>query len=505
MSKFFTISIGNKGSIISLRNKHKVFEMFEFKSINENEETRRVVDNLFKKNKKLFVYIILDNIGQNYSRKKIPAVGFIDAIKIINRKFNYEIPKLDLKDKRLLGRNKNTGEWEVMFISSPIDGYLQEWLDYIDQTDSNILDGIYMLPLEFETILKNINKKLKVSSVKNGDLNMIILENSVSGCREITFVDKKLAFTRILQEDYLDNGDNFSKYFREDTLQTIEYLKRFYPNFSQDNLTIHTITNSEKKAIIRDYLSDEEKRTLKIRSFSFGEFAGLLGYDKKKYERDRFGDLLFQDLILNKKKIISFSTKDMKQLVFISRINNILSKLIFVCFLILIATFLTCVVNISKNTYKIINVTKNLESAKKELAEKESQNFGGKSLRDIDEIIDFTLFYSKAKNYFVNPFDFLTKFSSFINNNFLSTNVKWRINNFNKEELLDGKSTYSFDITLFNESGKIDGLFKKYEDFDRLMKMNFNNYNISISELPKNINFDINYFSFPLQVEFVEK
>ena len=163
MSKYFTISIGSNGSIVLLNNGNKVVENYFFEEI-ENEDNKKILVDLFKKNKKLPVYFILDNIGQNYNLKTFSKVSFFDAKKIVNRKFKYDIPEDDLKEKRYLGYNKTEKEWNYMFISSAVDGLLKDWINFIAETD-NILNGVYMLPLESEKVLRKLKSKIKFKTI----------------------------------------------------------------------------------------------------------------------------------------------------------------------------------------------------------------------------------------------------------------------------------------------------------------------------------------------------
>ena len=500
MSKFFSISIGSNGSIVLLNSKSKILDSVFIEDIKNEEEQTKII-NLFKKNKKIPIYFILDNVGQNYNKKSFPDVSFFDLQSLVKRKFNYEIPKDDLKDKRFLGRNKKTRNWEYMFISSPIDEVMAVWLDIINNKVDNILSGIYMLPLEMENILKKLKKKLKTKKEQLA-LDIVLIENKVSGFREITFINNKLAFTRILNED-VEDQDKFDKQFNENILRNIDYLKRFYTDFDLKDLNIYTITSDNFKNLLNNL---NTKDNYKIRSFSFLEFSNLFGLKKKLGKFIDYGDILFEEMIMFSKKTISFSTKDMKQLVFLSLIGNFFSKFRIVVFLFLIFSSIYSFFAFTKYKYKIEEAKNNYDKVVKELENKKKEEFGSEVL-NIDEIVDVTSFYSDINTVNKNPFDFLIIFSKlFTNGEIVVTNVNFKINSLSKNNLISNyKKTILLDVVIMNKSGKIDDLFKIYENIGNVLKTNLTDYNITLSDLPKNINFNTSYFNFPIKITFSEK
>ncbi|MDR1926790.1 MAG: hypothetical protein LBQ13_03855 [Endomicrobium sp.] len=503
MSKFFTISIGDSYSVLSIRNKKKIFQQFFFEAIDDGD-AKKTLENVFKKNSKLSIYIILDSVGQNYSKRKFPAVGYFDVSKMVNRKFEHEIPKEDLKEKIYLGKSPETKEWEYMFVSSPINDYLQEWLNFVEHIN-NILVGIYMLPLEFENILKNINKKVnpkkKKGIVTKHGWTVMLIKSKVSGYREMTFTDERLTFTRVLQDDLIDSADGFASNFRDNMSKVIDYLKRFYPNFSANELTIYIIAGAKEK----DMINKSSLKEFRIRTFSFLEVASIFNLNKDSYKDDQYGDILFQDLIIRNKKIASFSTNEMKQLNTLSTVNKISSKLIIALMVILVILTALSLILLTKNRLSVVNIKSELKVAEEKLENKKKNQFSGTKVEDIDKIIDITSFYVNSAKIGEDPFDFLAKFSEISSDNIIVNSVVWRINNFRKNNfVMKYDSIYQIDSILINRSGKIDDLFKLYENVDRAIKNSFKNQTIKMSSLPKNIDFNTNYFSFPLKIDVTE-
>ena len=499
MAKFFTISIGSNGSIVLMNSKNKVLKNLYCQDISDESVQKQVLQ-LFNKNKKLPVYLILDNIGQNYNKKSFPNVSIFDLQSLVRRKFNYEIPKDDLKDKRFIGRNKSTGSWEYMFISSPIDEVMAVWLNLLNKAE-NILAGIYMLPLEMEGMLKRLKKKLNVKKTPLS-WDILLTENQVSGFREITFINGRLAFTRILTENTTEQGA-FNTQFNNNISRNIDYLKRFYNNFNPDNLNIYTITNEEVKNLV---LNLDTKDNLKIKPFSYEEFSSLFGLKSKLNGMLDYGDILFEELIMFSKKIISFSTRDMKQMAFLSKFSNIFQKISLASFAVLFISLIISFFSFTKYNYRIDEAKKKHEAASQKLESKKKEEFGD-GILNLDEIIDITSFYEEIRVVSMNPFNLLKKFSStFKNNEIIVNNLSWKLDNLVKNNLSQkSKNSMVMNSLLINKTGKIDDLFKVYENTNNLLKTNLSNYDITLSDLPKNINFNTNYFTFPVRINFVEK
>lgn len=499
MSKFFTVNIGNNGSIVLLNSKNRIIESYFFTEI-QSEENRRILLELFNHNKKIPVYFILDNIGQNYNIKTFPNVNFFDLKNIVDRKFKYNIPEDDLKEKRYLGYDKALKQWKYMFISSPVDGILKEWIDFIGEID-NILNGVYMLPLESEKILKKLKQKLKIKNIKHKSYwDIILIRNGVSGFREITFFNNKLVFTRILNED-LSDQEHFDVQFKENILRNIEYLKRFYSNFKEEQLSIYTITDEEVKEFITE---STIKNSLRIRSFSYDQFASLFGLTKKIKNFLDCGDVICEELIMFDKKIISFSTKGIRRMAIISNITNLLHKFVVILFALLFCIIFFGIFTFIRNEFIIRKLNTDFKRATETLENKKKEEFG-EGISNIDDIINITVFYLQIKEIYKNPFNTISKFTSSITNSIITSSVKWKINRSTRGILYGGKESLNFDSSLINKSGKVDDLFKIYENTNQTLQTNLSKYNVKLSSLPKNINFNTNYYSFPLKIDIVEK
>ena len=511
MAKNFVINIGSNGSIITLESRSKVYESYFFDDIN-TENNRETLVNLFKKNKNAPIYIILDNIGQSYNIKKFPKVGLLDLRKIVERKFRSDIPENDLKDKRFMGYNKEDKDFEYMFISSNVDEIIKSWFDFIEEHD-NITTGVYMLPLATEAILKKIKKKLKTNKnkrinkstdgkdgVKSISWDIVLVRTQVGGFREVVFMNNRIVFTRILNED-LSSQDKFDAQFRENVLRTVEYLKRFYTSFSEDNLNMYTIVDEETKTL----LMNTSVNNISVRNFSYNEFSRIFFMRKKigKYAENG-ADLIFGDLIVFGSKTINFFTREMKQIALISSIYKILRVFTSFLSISLILIFITGTIFLVRDKYLIDKSKKKFDELQRTFEIKNKQEFGS-DVADFDDMIDATSFYLRVKDLNINPFGLIGNLSNFVADDIAITSLKWRMVPSKRGILYGGKEAVNLDSSLVNKSGKVDDLFKIYENIDNSLKNSLSDYNTKLSSLPRNINFNTNYFSFPLKIDIARK
>jgi hypothetical protein len=496
MAIYITISIGNNGSILTLNKGGKIAKMMYVSDL-ATEKNWGEVENLLKRFQRAPIHIILDNVGQNYIKRSFISMNYFDLKKIVERKFNYEIPKNDLKKKRTLGKNPTTKEQEYMFISSPVDDFLQDWLNMIS-SKNNVIRGIYMLPLEVENILKAMNKKRPNKKQKPMDWNIFLFENKVSGFREITFYKGKLLFTRILSLDSEDKGD-FIKNFEDNKLRTIEYLKRFSQSFEDTEIKIYTVSSDEKKELLSQ-LTDK-----RVEPYSIGEFGKLLGEKNiKNYQQD-YCDVLLQRLIMKKRKILLFSNAEITRVKSLANMLSLFGLLRTVIAIALLILF-------SVSTFSTKKLKENLEQTQalyeqefSNLEKRKKEEFGG-NVNNIEEIMAVAFFYDSLENIKTDPFEFIKKFSEMSYDTVLVNELKWHKNAY-IQHVFRYKHKHVFNIVgvLTNKSGKVEDLFKLYEEYNTKIRTAFNNYNINMTKLPENVDFNTKYYYFPLKITFIER
>ena len=493
MSRNFSINIGNNGSIITLQKRKKIIETIFIDSL--NNETKEKLNNIFTKNKGVKINIILDNVGQSYNKKKFPNVSYLDMIKMVNRKFKYEIPKTDLKGKIFLGKNKSTKEWEYLFVSSPIDAQLKEWMDYTEQLP-NILNGVFMLPLESENFVEKLLKNLPEFKLNPAKWLLVIVNNKVSDLRQMAFYNNKLIFTRVLNQDI--NAPEFNKTIVNDIMRTAEYLKRYSTEFQVKDLVVVTVTSE----VIKKSLLNIDIQPIKLINFNINYIAKKFNLSYMVSKDEEYCDLFFKEFILkSSKKKLKFSTNEMKFLniiSFFSKISNFVVYFLIFCTAIVIAFF---AINNIIYFKKKITLEKKIKERKTFFKAEKLKEFGDK-YEDIDEIINIGFFYLVADKYnknFMNVFNILGD----LNAKDLSKikSLKFDLKNFNAIALNENsKISLNLEVDLKNSTGTMDDLFKKYDNYKKEFNTLFKSSKSVFSNLPTNIEYNKKHFTFPITI-----
>jgi hypothetical protein len=121
-------------------------------------------------------------------------------------------------------------------------------------------------------------------------------------------------------------------------------------------------------------------------------------------------------------------------------------------------------------------------------------------------MIEIVSFYDALESHRTRPFEFLRKFADGSMGIILVNDMKWEKKGVTKHDITNKvKSIFSVTGVIVNESGKVEDLFRTYENYNRRVRSEFTNYEIMVSALPKNINFNESYKYFPIRIDFVER
>jgi hypothetical protein len=492
MPKTIVLNIGDRGTIISL---HKGNDIT--KKLFINKLTNDVIEKLkkfFDENKRVPICILLDTIGQNYNHKTFPSVNRFDLYSLVKRKFEQEIPKKDLKGKIFIDRDKVTKKWNYLFISSPVDSPLKEWLAFIN-TLENRLQGIYFLPLEMQNFASTLLKKMQFTKNLKPKWLLIVTQNKVSDLRQIATNNDILIFTRLLNKDSMKL--NFGEKLKNDVLRTCEYLKRFSTSFKMKDLMVITITDKETK---------EKLKNIKIQNVNFVKFTPYEVAKKFNLSDDvistetKFFDILISSIFIKGKKVLKFFDADIYKL----------NQLFFVyTFLKNAFLFLTLLIGLIiglriyyKANFEIRNETivQDIANKTKILQAKKEEEFGLES-ESVEEIMDIGTISQIIQDSKKDPFNSLAKFYNVQGNLSVAYNIRWGLVNFDFENLNKKfKYNVNYEVILLNKSGNIDDLFKKFDLFVKKLSEVFPKNKVTYSKLPSNIDFNKKYYSFPIKV-----
>lgn len=506
--KYYSLLIGSNGILIKFNNNYKTLKSIFIKNFNEEIDT---VKDFFKINTKSNLILFLDNIGQNYNHKKFPNLMPWDLKQIVNRKFNFEIPINDLRAKIYLGKDKATKENKFVFISSGIDNYIKYVLDFVD-TIPNIINGIYMFPLESQNILQNIFKKLHLIKKKKPKWTLLLLQNQISGIRQIVFKENQIMFTRFLEssENGFENRDLKTKilFYENDIIKTISFIKRFSIDFKSNDLIIISITSNDIKTILNKI------NLQNIKTFFFTPFESKILFNKKIAIKS---DELFCDDILEKSiifspKVFKFFTIEMKTIQQLLLSYSIIKYLFIIIFCIFTYFASINLFLFIKYKINIIKLNNELEKTVKTFEEEKKDNEMLKT-KQVDFIIENGILYEALTgidNNILKHFNIITNNKSFLTS-IQITNLKWELLNFNSKQILENKNIYknkiSVNFNFLNPEGKADNLVENYNAFTKNLNPIFLNDKLNFYINPiqmENLNFKNEYLTHPSQFTIME-
>lgn len=501
MLKYFSIIIGGYGISIRLVKKNEIVFNEFFDSF--DKEQRSKVIQIFLDNPSTKVYILLDNIGQNYTIKKFPLqLNIFELKKLVNRKFDYEIPKTDLRTKIHCGVNKNSKEWEYLFVSSPMDEILKNILDFID-TLPNILVGIFMIPLESINLIKTIQKKLHMTNKNKPKWILLLVENKVSGIRQIAFNEDKLIFTRFLYNlnEQLDRKSKIL-YFENDVARTIGFMKRFRKNFNNNDLLIVGATTTDTKNIF----ANSNLKMINSHYFSSEELASIIFKKLGNISEYHYMDRVFEEYIVNKKSIFPFFTSELKNARILLKLNSVFKYILLFIFVIFFYITSMFTVKVSILYLKHKEVKNEIEVLSKRL--NDLKNNKVLKEKDIDKIIEISDLYSNAKNINDVFYDLVDNLSIVTYNNTKIQSFNYKLNGIKSKDIKTSTPKRNFTISLVmknNNTNSAESIIELFNNYKRnvqpvlMKKFNFQELTI------KNLDFGKRYYNYTFEINLEEK
>lgn len=528
--KSIVVTIGNYGSIVAFHNANVLTNKLFVKELNDTSIAE--LKNIFSKEGKASITILLDTIDQSYRKKTYPNLRKGDLSRIIRRDMATDGDKESLKNYIILGRQqatkfdskKSNQGWDCLFISSSLSELSNSWLTFID-TLPNRLIGIYMLPIESFALLKKIknnfksnfkdrrdttkdktknkakNKsKSKVKKNNNNKLYFMIMQNKVSGVRQVVFNQKGIVFTRIVSYDF--KTEEFLEKYEQDIYSTFEYLKRLYPNITIQEIEIINIFPKEATEAIENI----ENHELKITNYTPYSAAAAIGLKKLVKENSKTCDLVISKAFSKGNKILKFLNPKIAAL---ERFFTILKSAHYLNFILIAAVLIASSIaifdhNTAKNKIKDaknnkVKANKQLEKLKKDALEGVKTIKGAKETINIKRVVDIGKIELILQPKEINisetykELNFLTMFDVKLNK------FDYYLNSFNKKA--PSKKTMSkinFRGKISNSSGDIEDLFTKFDNLNLEVKKNFNQHRVISSEIPRNIDFEQEYYDFPI-------
>ena len=504
--KNIVVTIGNYGAVIALHSGGKIESKAFIAEFDDN--ARNQIAEICLAHKTTPIYVLLDTIDQSYKKKIYPSVRKSDLTRIVKRDLATDGDTSVLKGYMILNKKKPSGakqaatnRWECLFISSSDSDLINRWVDYLVELPNHLI-GIYMSPVEtfglFQSLQSNI-KNLSKTKNKHNELYCILLQNQVSGIRQIVFSSQGIVFTRVVNYDF-DQADFLEKY-EHDIYSTFEYLKRIFPNLVISELDIVNIF-SERVLSILGKLSNAE---LNFVNYTPNTAAAKIGISAAVDRDSDFCDFLISKVFSKGKKILRFTTPKILVLekFFLTIKASYYLNLVLV--VLIIATGVITLLSQDKIAQSVEAAETQRYTVNQELAKLKKLAFEGATISSKDQIISAERVIDFGKvdevlNLKNNTFfDYYTKLKFLKEDGVKIGLFFYSINNFNsKSPSINNNCQIVFSGKLSNSTGDIDDLFRKFDALTRSIKKAFASDQIKYDELPRTLDFTTKYLTYPV-------
>ncbi len=500
----FVITIGEFGIIFALHKKNKIENKIFFKEL--NQETSKNLTQILNKNKHLPVYILLDTVDQSYKKKDYPFIKKNDLLHLIKRDFEEDSDKNSLKNHVILNLNdkdkaQKDKKWHCLFISSSISNTTQKIIDFINENDNRLV-GVYLCPIESIALFKALKESIKSSSKigeKKSETYCLLTQSKISKIRQSVFFQDQLIFTRLLDYDCLD--ENFIEKYEKDLMATLQYLRKIFPEIDISEIeTVNILPNNILKEI-------EKIKNIELNFVNYTPYkVALIAFKNFEIsENSEVCDLIFSKIFFdNKKKILRFSNKTIN---YVEKMFFTMKFSYFFNLFMLMLIGFYCLFSIAKinESQENIAYSKALklsalqglnQATKKILGNDEINDPNSNEKIDIDKIIDFGKVNEQLQNVENVIFEKYNHLKFVKNYPVKFEKITIVIKGIDKEKI--AKSSYAIELKgkIYNKSGDIENLFSEFDGVSSEFKKNFNKEKLSVSELPKNIDFAQKYYDF---------
>lgn len=292
----YALIIGDEGAIL-IYVVGKVVQSRNFIA-NATSENLREFETILSKDTKAPIFMIVDSMDQSFVQQSLPPISPLGVKKLIKRRLDRDLGADIIKGYVLLERdNSGRRDWNFLMVSLENSPHLNLWFEFIEKVD-NRLKGIYLLSVEAENIIKNIDrvihppKKGKKNKEEGARWKFFVTHNKVGGFRQVILKDGRIIFTRLTQPVGEMTTDVIAGNIEQEMNSTVEYMKRL--SFSpQQGLDIYIVASSE----INNSLDISRIPSTNVHRFTPYEVAGFFGITGAAQPSDQFGDVIMAAFI----------------------------------------------------------------------------------------------------------------------------------------------------------------------------------------------------------------
>ncbi len=370
------------------------------------------------------IFFIVDSIDQSFIQQSLPPISALGIRKLIKRRLDRDLGTDVVKGYILLERDKEgRKDWNYLMVSLENTPHLKLWFEFIESLDNRV-SGIYLLSVETENIVKNLDAAMDIRKhgVKEGNKSkwkFFITHNKIGGFRQVVLKNDRIIFTRLTHPAGDSNSDVVAGSIEQEILSTIEYMKRMSFNH-QDGLDIYVIASAEINNSL-ELIKTQANNVYKFTPFEVSEFLGISGAAQPT---DQFGDAILTAAISCSKthKLTLFLPK-------IKQIDN-LFQIIKYQRLISIITIIILLAYGVMESFDLMDKYSQIEKLTQDKTEQQTRLNNikeeiKKSGIEVRKINDTVLLYQQIKHEFLSPIPVLARIRPAIDPSVTVHSIVW--------------------------------------------------------------------------------
>ncbi len=291
----YALIIGDEGAILVYM-VGKVVQSRNFIA-HASADNLKEFETILSKNINAPIFLIIDSMDQSFVQQSLPPISPLGVKKLIKKRLDRDLGADVIKGYILLERD-STGrrDWNFLMVALESSPHLNLWFEFIDKVN-NRLNGIYLLSVEAENIVKNIDNALGISKKdKKKDTGprwkFFVVHNKVGGFRQVILRDGRIIFTRLTQPVGEVTTEVIAGNIEQEMTSTVEYMKRLSFN-PQQGLGVYIVASDD----INSSLNLSRVPATYIHKFTPFQISELFAITGATQSSDQFGDVILSAFI----------------------------------------------------------------------------------------------------------------------------------------------------------------------------------------------------------------
>lgn len=493
----FYLLIGDDG-LLFLKIGEKNLEYREFINLPTDDKMADII-NILSSHPNTPIMIYLDISEQNYQIQTFPPVGSLTIKNLVNKRLEKEGSSDDFKVALPFSKSKKNAYSSNYVFGICQKSDIDKWLDAL-KSIPNLINSVYLLPVEYENVLSQINRHFQSASKIPQQLSewqLLVVFNRVSGIRQTVFQNGRIIFTRVVSPGTDYSPDVLAGNIEQEIQSLYEYFQRSYMK-NNKSLDVFIIVNSA----IKKYLQRGDKIYKIFLVFNPSEILANLNLDYSDVAQDNFADTTAILAAKNQNPVKKFAfTIDLSSYYLIYFNRFMITFSILFCLYFLTYTFID-LYHIYDNTDKVDQLTLENNNLKNKISQIEKS--AGMTSQESDSLYKVMQIYKIMAGNNLSPFDILKKTLSVKNENISINDFTWLYiekTDPQKSKTPDNTINSTINLNYSNHSNSYENLFIAFDQFITDIKKVFGQYNIEYTRINQQVTFDSFQNNIPISIK----